>query len=171
MVAEPAGKPTPAKHLTVDREAESFRLLIGRVLGRRSSVAPRMIDPLLARPPSGREAADESQERECRTPHHDRTEPAVDQLTKPAQPTRVTKAQRKVGMLEAKTHLSALIREVEAGGEVIVLRGKRPVARISRVQSEKPRKSSYGIAKGEFAMSDDFDADSDELADLFGIGR
>ena len=83
----------------------------------------------------------------------------------------MTKAQRKVGMLEAKTHLSELIREVEAGGEVIVLRGKRPVARISRVQSEKPRKSSYGIAKGEFAMSDDFDADSDELADLFGIGR
>lgn len=35
-----------------------------------------------------------------------------------------------VKVQEAKTHLSALLVEVEAGGEVIVARGSRPVARI-----------------------------------------
>ena len=39
---------------------------------------------------------------------------------------------------EAKTHLSRLIAEVEAGGEVVLARGKKPVARI--VPFEPPAK-------------------------------
>jgi len=31
---------------------------------------------------------------------------------------------------QARTHLSRLLREAEAGQEVIILRGKKPVARI-----------------------------------------
>jgi len=83
----------------------------------------------------------------------------------------MTKAQRRVGVLEAKTHLSQLLREVERGDDVILLRAGKPVARITRLERAKPRQSSFGLFKGQIKMSDDFDADSDELADLFGIPR
>lgn len=83
----------------------------------------------------------------------------------------MTKAQRRVGVLEAKTHLSELLREVEKGDDVILLRAGKPVARITRLEPARKRKSSYGMFKGQIEMSDDFDADSDELADLFGIPR
>jgi len=36
---------------------------------------------------------------------------------------------------EAKTHLSGLIAKVEAGEEVIIARGKQPVAKLTRVRS------------------------------------
>jgi antitoxin (DNA-binding transcriptional repressor) of toxin-antitoxin stability system len=35
---------------------------------------------------------------------------------------------------QARTHLSRLLREAEAGKEVIVLRGKKPVATIMAIQ-------------------------------------
>ena len=87
-----------------------------------------------------------------------------------AQPTSMAKS-RRVGVLEAKTHLSQLLRDVENGDDIILLRAGKPVARITRLEHARPRKSSYGIAKGKFVMSDDFEAGSDELADLFGIPR
>jgi prevent-host-death family protein len=37
---------------------------------------------------------------------------------------------KEVGVLEAKTHLSALIDEVTAGAEVMITRHGRPVARL-----------------------------------------
>lgn len=33
------------------------------------------------------------------------------------------------------------------------------------------RKMQVGVLAGEFVMADDFDSDSDELADAFGIPR
>ena len=39
---------------------------------------------------------------------------------------------------EARTHLSRLLREAEAGQEVIVLRGKRPVAKIVPIRPLAP---------------------------------
>jgi prevent-host-death family protein len=41
-----------------------------------------------------------------------------------------------VGIFEAKTHLSSLVEEVEKGGEIIITRHGRPVARL--VRSEDP---------------------------------
>lgn len=38
---------------------------------------------------------------------------------------------REVGVLEAKTHLSSLLNEVEGGQEVLITRHGRPIARIS----------------------------------------
>ena len=35
-----------------------------------------------------------------------------------------------VGMFEAKTHLSSLVEEVEKGGEVIITRHGKPVAKL-----------------------------------------
>lgn len=36
---------------------------------------------------------------------------------------------------QAKTHLSRLVKEAEAGHEVIVMRGKKPVARIVPIEA------------------------------------
>jgi prevent-host-death family protein len=47
---------------------------------------------------------------------------------------------REVGVLEAKTHLSALLDAVEREGEEIVItRHGRPVARLINSAQEKPR--------------------------------
>ena len=53
-----------------------------------------------------------------------------------------------VGIFDAKTHLSSLIDEVERGGEVVITRHGKPVARLVRAaqqltpeQVEKRRKA------------------------------
>ncbi|MBV8769546.1 MAG: type II toxin-antitoxin system prevent-host-death family antitoxin [Hyphomicrobiales bacterium] len=45
----------------------------------------------------------------------------------------------KVG--EAKTHLSELLAKVETGEEVIIARGKEPIAKLSRIRHEKDLQS------------------------------
>ena len=56
---------------------------------------------------------------------------------------------------EAKTHLSRLIVRVEAGEEIIVRRGKVPVARL--VQYEEPQRvRKPGAWKGKAWIADDF---------------
>jgi prevent-host-death family protein len=52
---------------------------------------------------------------------------------------------REVGVLEAKTHLSALLEQVEKGGEEIVItRNGRPVARLTAANdaAQQPRRLS-----------------------------
>ena len=41
-----------------------------------------------------------------------------------------------VGMFEAKTNLSSLVEEVEKGGEVVITRHGKPVAKIVRAESD-----------------------------------
>ena len=41
-----------------------------------------------------------------------------------------------VGMFEAKTNLSALVEEVEKGGQVTITRHGKPVARLVRAEPE-----------------------------------
>jgi prevent-host-death family protein len=41
-----------------------------------------------------------------------------------------------VGMFEAKTNLSALVEEVEKGGQVTITRHGRPVAKLVRAEPE-----------------------------------
>lgn len=77
----------------------------------------------------------------------------------------------RVGIHEAKTHLSRILRDVEAGAEVVVERGGRPIARIVRATDRVSPAQSYGLFAGQFVVGDDFDADSEGLADLFGIPR
>lgn len=47
---------------------------------------------------------------------------------------------------EAKTHLSRLLAQVEAGEEVVIARGRKPVARLVPVTDREPRQP--GLAKG-----------------------
>jgi len=41
-----------------------------------------------------------------------------------------------VGVFEAKTHLSTLLEEVEQGGEVVITRHGKPVAKLVTYQAE-----------------------------------
>jgi prevent-host-death family protein len=49
---------------------------------------------------------------------------------------------------QAKTNLSKLIAQAEAGEEVVIMRGKDPVVRLMPVQTGKPR-LMFGMLKGK----------------------
>lgn len=76
-----------------------------------------------------------------------------------------------VGVHEAKTQLSQLLRRVEGGEEVVVTRGGRAVARIVGVERGRAPKDRFGLLAAEVAEPGDWDeeADADTLGDLFGI--
>jgi prevent-host-death family protein len=61
-----------------------------------------------------------------------------------------------VNMHEAKSNLSRLVEEVEAGEEIVLARAGKPVARLVPVRSSGRRR--LGRWKGKVQMSDDFDA-------------
>ena len=77
-----------------------------------------------------------------------------------------------VGMHEAKTRLSQLVQEVEAGGDVVIARNGEPVVRLVRI--ERPRRGRGAMAgrgtvehltwqdvrDGDRAVADDFDETS-----------
>lgn len=59
-----------------------------------------------------------------------------------------------VNVHEAKTKLSRLLVQVEAGEDVIIARSGTPVARLERVQ--KPGKREFGSMKGQIKLGDEF---------------
>lgn len=63
---------------------------------------------------------------------------------------------RSVGVHEAKTHLSELLRLVDAGQEIEIRRGREPVARLVPVAPTTHRQ--LGFDEGRFVVPDDFDA-------------
>ena len=60
-----------------------------------------------------------------------------------------------VNIHEAKTHLSRLIEEVAAGGEVVIAKNGVPRARL--VPLERGRKVRFGVLKGKIRYPDDVD--------------
>ncbi len=60
-----------------------------------------------------------------------------------------------VGVHEAKTHLSRLLREVALGREVSIRNGGRVVARLVPARDQQPRQ--LGLDRGVFEVPDDFD--------------
>lgn len=62
-----------------------------------------------------------------------------------------------VNVHEAKTHLSRLLEEVEAGQEVVIARAGRPVARLMPLPLVRPQRP-LGILAGRYAVPDDWDA-------------
>jgi prevent-host-death family protein len=61
-----------------------------------------------------------------------------------------------VGVHEAKTHLSRLLRRVEAGEQIEIQSGGRPVALLVPFPHDSDRK--LGLDEGRFVIPDDFDA-------------
>ena len=59
-----------------------------------------------------------------------------------------------VNVHEAKTHLSRLLKQVEAGEEVIIARNGKPVARLAPLK--KRGKRQFGSMKGLIKIDDSF---------------
>lgn len=73
---------------------------------------------------------------------------------------------RQVNMHEAKTHLSRLIEQADAGDEVIIAKAGKPVARL--VGYEMPvNQRKPGIWRGKVELSDDFDTLPASMAAAF----
>ena len=73
-----------------------------------------------------------------------------------------------VGMYEAKTNFSKLVRKVAEGDEVVIARGGTPVAKLIRYEpATEPRKP--GLLKGKFTIAPDFDEPLPEVVEAFGL--
>lgn len=68
-----------------------------------------------------------------------------------------------VTVQEAKTHLSRLLRRVEAGEEIVIRRGREPVAMLVRVPTPPGKRMIWGDLKGSLAP--DFDEIPDDFHD------
>jgi prevent-host-death family protein len=62
-----------------------------------------------------------------------------------------------VNIHAAKTHFSTLVEEVAAGGEIIIAKAGKPMARLVPLETKNLRKT-LGMLKGKIRVSDDFDA-------------
>ena len=71
----------------------------------------------------------------------------------------------RVGVHEAKTRLSELLRLVDDGQEVGIARGGTPVARLVPIRER--RVPQLGLDEGVFTVPDDFDEPDHEIIDLF----
>jgi prevent-host-death family protein len=76
-----------------------------------------------------------------------------------------------VNMHEAKSRLSKLVEAVESGREteIVLARNGRPVARIVPLSKHSKKKAPMriGVAKGQFNLPDNFDADNDLIQAMF----
>jgi prevent-host-death family protein len=70
-----------------------------------------------------------------------------------------------VGVHQAKTNLSRLLRLVESGAEVQITRGAAPIARLIAI--EMPHRRSLGLYRNRIVVPDDFDQTDDEIVDSF----
>lgn len=74
----------------------------------------------------------------------------------------------KVGMHEAKTRLSELVQQAEAGEEVVIARNGTPVARLIPIARPSSLASARGLWRGQVEIADDFDDLPDDVADALG---
>jgi prevent-host-death family protein len=69
-----------------------------------------------------------------------------------------------VNIHEAKTNFSKLVRRAEAGEEIVVRRGREPVARIGPLE-KKGGVRGFGSLKGQIKIGPDFDEPLEEFAE------
>lgn len=75
-----------------------------------------------------------------------------------------------VNVHEAKTQLSRLLAQVEAGEEIVIGRAGKPVAKlVPYVEPERPKRRP-GMWAGQVWVSDDYDDNSDIIALFEGKG-
>jgi prevent-host-death family protein len=63
-----------------------------------------------------------------------------------------------VELSEAEATLEKLVEEAEAGAEIVITRGGKPVARLVAPADDHHPERVPGSAKGLFTVPDDFDA-------------
>ena len=64
---------------------------------------------------------------------------------------------RQVNVYEAKTQLSKLLEQVEAGEEIVIARNGTPVARLVPIVESGSFAAVYGALRGQISIADDFD--------------
>jgi antitoxin (DNA-binding transcriptional repressor) of toxin-antitoxin stability system len=69
--------------------------------------------------------------------------------------TRLSHMTKSVGVHEAKTHLSRLLKDVEAGEEVVITSRGKAVATLGPPPHDQ-EKRVFGIDEGRFVVPDDF---------------
>ena len=62
-----------------------------------------------------------------------------------------------VNLYEAKTNLSRLVDQANAGEQIVIAKGGKPMAMLTPLTPKK-RAIRYGLMKGQFEVPDDFDA-------------
>jgi prevent-host-death family protein len=74
-----------------------------------------------------------------------------------------------INIHKAKTHLSRIVDDVAAGGEVVIAKAGRPVARLVPLENQ-PRRKVLGLLKGKLRVPADFNAPlpADVIADFDG---
>jgi len=72
-----------------------------------------------------------------------------------------------VSIHEAKTHFSRLVARAESGEEIVVRRGKTPVAKLVGYHVQAPPRRP-GALKGKLEMAEDFDATPTEFVPYAG---
>ncbi len=60
-----------------------------------------------------------------------------------------------VNIHEAKTHLSAILKRVETGEDILIAKAGKPIARVSPIPSATGKRQP-GSAKGRITMTQDF---------------
>jgi prevent-host-death family protein len=71
---------------------------------------------------------------------------------------------KEVGAFEAKTHLSQLLKDVEAGQVIYITRHGKRVAELKSPEVKPKKKRKFGCAKGKpFYMAPDFDDPLEEF--------
>jgi prevent-host-death family protein len=73
-----------------------------------------------------------------------------------------------VTVTEAKTQLSNLIERVSEGEEIVIRRGRWPVAKLVRYEQPAARRR-LGTLKGQIRVGEDFDEPDAEIERLFGL--
>ena len=72
---------------------------------------------------------------------------------------------------EAKTHLSHLVQRAHAGEEIVIRRGKVPMAKLMRFELGAGAARTRAGCAARSRWYPDFDDLDDEMGDLFGVGR
>lgn len=70
-----------------------------------------------------------------------------------------------VNIHDAKTQLSRLLEQVQAGEDVVIAKSGTPIVRLVPYAPPKRKIAPPGAMEGEIWISDDFDAPLDELFD------
>jgi len=75
----------------------------------------------------------------------------------------VTTQSEIINVHAAKTQLSRLLERAEAGEEIVIGRAGKPIAKLVRYESPRPKRV-FGALKGQIVVHGDFDADNEAIA-------
>ncbi len=87
-------------------------------------------------------------------------------LTNVGQARYGVRVDRSVNIYEAKTQLSRLVDQVEAGDEIVIARAGRPVARLVPYRARREPRVP-GAWRGRVRLSEDFDVTDADVIESF----